>query len=128
MWGTCCFNKGDIKVTLGTGSFLNLNTGSECNASIYGLYPLVAWNHGEVIYTMEGSSNDTGSIIQWAMNFGLQFRYISIVTFFMYANYMCVSSGLFADASESATIANTVNGTDGVFFVPAFSGLGVNLN
>lgn len=75
MWGSCCFNKGDIKVTLGTGSFLNLNTSSQCNASIYGLYPLVAWKCGddknkEVTYCMEGASNDTGSIIQWATHFG----------------------------------------------------------
>lgn len=78
MWGSCCFNKGDIKVTLGTGSFLNLNTGSICHASIHGLYPLVAWNHRnrggtdqEVVYCMEGASNDTGSVIQWAMRLGI---------------------------------------------------------
>lgn len=63
MWGSCCFNKGDVKVmeaftlcidlqhckfvskqvTLGTGSFLNVNTGQKCHASVHGLYPLVAW-------------------------------------------------------------------------------------
>lgn len=77
MWGSCCFNTGDIKITLGTGSFLNLNTGSQCPASIYGLYPLVAWRYGdkqsdsELVYCMEGAANDTGSIIQWALNFGM---------------------------------------------------------
>lgn len=77
MWGSCCFNVGDIKITLGTGSFLNLNTGAQCNASIYGLYPLVAWKckdkespNSELVYCMEGAANDTGSIIQWAINFG----------------------------------------------------------
>lgn len=75
MWGACCFKQGDIKVTLGTGSFLNVNTASECNASIYGLYPLVAWKCGKsrqnaIAYAMEGASNDTGSVIQWALNFG----------------------------------------------------------
>lgn len=81
MWGSCCFNTGDIKITLGTGSFLNLNTGSQCHASIYGLYPLVAWkcdgklsnDKPETIYCMEGAANDTGSIIQWAINFGKLF-------------------------------------------------------
>lgn len=109
MWGSCCFNTGDIKITLGTGSFLNLNTGSQCPASIYGLYPLVAWryndkqsNNNELIYCMEGAANDTGSIIQWAMNFGL-----------------------FEDPSKSAEIANSVDDTEDVYFVPAFSGLGV---
>lgn len=79
MWGSCCFNTGDIKITLGTGSFLNLNTGPQCHASIYGLYPLVAWktngnssnDKSEVVYCMEGAANDTGSIIQWAINFGM---------------------------------------------------------
>lgn len=77
MWGSCCFNTGDIKITLGTGSFMNLNTGTHCPASIYGLYPLVAWRcnnkkngESELVYCMEGASNDTGSIIQWAINFG----------------------------------------------------------
>lgn len=82
MWGSCCFNTGDIKITLGTGSFLNLNTGSQCPASIYGLYPLVAWRyadkqseHSELVYCMEGAANDTGSIIQWAMNFGMNYLF-----------------------------------------------------
>lgn len=80
MWGSCCFNKGDIKVTMGTGTFLNLNTGSHCHASIYGLYPLVAWQYknrvlkeDETIYCMEGSANDTGTVIQWAINLGRKF-------------------------------------------------------
>lgn len=110
MWGSCCFNTGDIKITLGTGSFLNLNTGPQCPASIYGLYPLVAWRYAdkpadktELVYCMEGAANDTGSIIQWAMNFGL-----------------------FDDPSKSAEIANSVDDTEEVYFVPAFSGLGVS--
>lgn len=111
MWGSCCFDKGDIKVTLGTGSFLNVNTGSECSASIYGLYPLVAWqyedyneNKTELVYCIEGASNDTGSIIQWAINFGL-----------------------FKDPSESAAIAESVDDSEDIYFVPAFSGLGVSV-
>lgn len=110
MWGSCCFNKGDVKITLGTGSFLNVNTGSECHASIHGLYPLVAWQyrnpqlkHEETVYCVEGASSDTGSIIKWAMDFGL-----------------------FSDPSESSSIAESVENTDGVYFIPAFSGLGVS--
>lgn len=111
MWGSCSFNVGDVKVTLGTGSFLNVNTGSQCNASVHGLYPIVAWQctnpelkQKEVIYAMEGSSNDTGSIIRWAMDFGL-----------------------FSDPKDSASIAMSVEDSDGVYFIPAFSGLGVGL-
>lgn len=111
LFGSNCFNKGDIKVTLGTGSFLNVNTGDKCNASVHGLYPLVAWRlHNnenpkiaELIYCVEGASNDTGSIIQWAINFGL-----------------------FKDPSLSSDIANSVENSDGAYFVPAFSGIGVS--
>lgn len=77
---------------------------------MYGLYPLVAWQYEdrtdskkELVYCMEGASNDTGTIIQWAINFGL-----------------------FEDPSTSAAIAESVDDSEDVYFVPAFSGLGVS--
>lgn len=105
MWGSCCFEKGDLKVTLGTGSFLDLNTGQSCHASVHGLYPLVAWqvNETETFYCMEGGSSDTGSIIKWAQSFGL-----------------------FSDPQFSSDIALSASDSEDVFFVPAFSGLGVS--
>lgn len=109
MWGSVCFEKGDLKVTLGTGSFLDLNTGSACHASVHGLYPLVAWKVGaggaeeETVYSMEGGSSDTGSLIKWAQSFGM-----------------------FTDPKDSSSIAMSVPDPDGVFFIPAFSGLGVS--
>ncbi|XP_055682185.1 putative glycerol kinase 5 isoform X1 [Lutzomyia longipalpis] len=112
MWGSCCFGKGDVKVTLGTGSFMNLNTGKDCHASIYGLYPLVAWrvfnrdsNTTEVAYCVEGQSNDTGSIIRWGIDFGL-----------------------FDDPSASSDMAYSVDDSEEIFFIPAFSGLGAPMN
>lgn len=109
MWGSCSFNVGDVKVTLGTGSFLNVNTGAQCNASVHGLYPMVAWQCinseqklKDLVYCMEGSANDTGSIIRWAIDFGL-----------------------FKDPADSSDIAMSVDDSDGVYFIPAFSGLGV---
>lgn len=140
MWGSCCFNTGDIKITLGTGSFLNLNTGSQCPASIYGLYPLVAWRYNErqgekteLVYCMEGAANDTGSIIQWAMNFGTCNIWIFkfVVAPFLWNEILkswknWTISGLFEDPSKSAEIANSVDDTEEVYFVPAFSGLGVS--
>lgn len=60
-----------MKVTMGTGSFLDVNTGRSAHASATGIYPLVAWRFGnEYAYAVEGSSNDTGSLIQWAMGIG----------------------------------------------------------
>lgn len=108
MWGSVCFARGDMKVTLGTGSFLDLNTGSSCHASVHGLYPLVAWtvakdDQQEVVYSMEGGSSDTGTLIKWAQ-----------------------SLGLFVDPKDSADMAFSVPDTEGVFFIPAFSGLGVS--
>uniref|UniRef100_A0A1Y9H2M2 Glycerol kinase 5 n=1 Tax=Anopheles dirus TaxID=7168 RepID=A0A1Y9H2M2_9DIPT len=106
LWGTCCFGRGDVKITMGTGSFLNVNTGTKCLASVHGLYPLIGYRlqgaaGTDINYLMEGSSNDTGSIIEWAL-----------------------SVGLFEDPADSATMAMSVPTTDGVLFVPAFSGLG----
>ncbi|XP_065092993.1 putative glycerol kinase 5 [Ochlerotatus camptorhynchus] len=106
LWGTCCFEKGEVKVTMGTGAFLNVNTGSTCLASVHGLYPLVGYktnsiNSTELVYLMEGASNDNGSIIEWAM-----------------------SIGLFTDPRDSSDMALSVPDSDGVSFIPAFSGLG----
>lgn len=107
MWGQCCFNRGEVKVTLGTGSFLNVNCGSTCHASCHGLYPIVAWglNGKEIVYSVEGASNDNGSVIEWA-----------------------VANGFIDDVSRSAEIAESVPDTDGVYFIPAFSGLGAPFN
>lgn len=107
LWGNCCFEKGDVKITMGTGSFLNINTGATCLASVHGLYPLVgykmaSYDSSELVYLMEGASNDNGSIIEWAM-----------------------SIGLFTDPRDSADMALSVPNSDGVSFIPAFSGLGV---
>ncbi|XP_077291808.1 glycerol kinase 5 [Arctopsyche grandis] len=106
MWGSCCFEPGDIKLTMGTGSFIDINTGKDPHASVLGLYPLVAWKYGsELIYMAEGSNNDTGSIMQWAE-----------------------SAGLIEDPTESSNLANSVSDSDGVYFVPAFTGLGPPIN
>lgn len=105
MFGNCCFDKGNVKVTMGTGSFLNINSGNECHASVQGLYPLLSWSIGnEFVYSVEGASNDTGSIIKWANTF------------------------LFDNPSETSDLAYSVDSSDGVFFVPAFSGLGAPIN
>jgi hypothetical protein len=73
-----------------------------------GLYPVVAWQFRDPIqddltYALEGSASDTGTIINWAM-----------------------SLGLFREPSELADLANSVDSSDGVYFIPAFSGLGVS--
>ncbi|XP_061721181.1 putative glycerol kinase 5 [Cydia pomonella] len=106
MWGSCCFEVGDVKLTMGTGTFFNINTGSVPHANVAGLYPIVGWRLGdELVYSAEGSNNDTASIIKWAQNLGL-----------------------FENPQDSASIAESVPDTDGVYFIPAFSGLGAPYN
>ncbi|CAL1676357.1 unnamed protein product [Lasius platythorax] len=106
LFGSGCFKPSDLKVTMGTGTFVNVNTGWEPHASIAGLYPVVGWRIGkELIYLVEGSSSDTGILIEWAK-----------------------SIGIVNDATETADMANSVNDTDGVYFIPAFSGLQAPIN
>ncbi|KAL0869923.1 hypothetical protein ABMA27_006119 [Loxostege sticticalis] len=106
MWGSCCFEVGDVKLTMGTGTFFDINTGSHPHASVSGLYPVVGWQIGkELVYSAEGANSDTASIIKWAQNLGL-----------------------FGDPEETAEIAQSVPDSDGVYFIPAFSGLGPPYN
>ncbi|CAG5049140.1 unnamed protein product [Parnassius apollo] len=106
MWGSCCFDVGEVKVTMGTGTFFNINTGRTPHASVSGLYPVVAWRLGnELVFSAEGASNDTATIITWAQ-----------------------SIGLFENPADTAEIAMSVPDTDGTYFIPAFSGLGPPYN
>lgn len=103
IFGSQCFNKGDVKITMGTGAFLDLITGDSCHASIKGMYPLVAWQYDkETTFCVEGAAHDMGTIIAWGQN-----------------------CGLFTDPRETSSIAESIEDTNGVYFVPAFSGLGV---
>ncbi|XP_045502007.1 putative glycerol kinase 5 [Colias croceus] len=106
MWGSCCFDVGDVKLTMGTGTFFNINTGDSPHASVSGLYPVVGWRLGsELVFSAEGANNDTASIIKWAQNLGL-----------------------FDKPEDTSEIALSVPDSDGVFFIPAFSGLGPPYN
>uniref|UniRef100_A0A1A9W3H6 Glycerol kinase 5 n=1 Tax=Glossina brevipalpis TaxID=37001 RepID=A0A1A9W3H6_9MUSC len=106
IFGNQCFNKDDVKITMGTGAFLNLITGSCCQASLKGMYPLVAWQFNkQTIYCVEGAAHDIGTIIAWGQQ-----------------------CGLYTDPTETSSIAESVKDSDGVFFIPAFSGLGAPLN
>ncbi|XP_041126280.1 putative glycerol kinase 5 isoform X2 [Polyodon spathula] len=106
MFGECCFDRGDVKITMGTGTFININTGNKPHASVSGLYPVVGWKIGqEVVYLAEGNAADTGTAIKWAQELDL-----------------------FSDAAETEAMANSVPDADGVCFVPSFSGLQAPLN
>ncbi|GAB3063077.1 glycerol kinase GlpK [Salinicoccus sesuvii] len=103
LFGQTCFQEGDAKNTYGTGCFLLMNTGSEAIKSENGLLTTIAYGiDGEVKYALEGSIFVAGSAIQWLRD-GLR---------------------MFNNSSQSEAYANRIESTDGVYMVPAFTGLG----
>ena len=103
LFGQACYNPGMAKNTYGTGSFILLNSGSKPIVSQQGLLTSLAWGiDGKVNYALEGSVFITGAAIQWLID-GLK---------------------IIKSASESEALARSVEDNGGVYFVPAFVGLG----
>ena len=103
LFGQGCHKRGDAKNTYGTGGFLLMNTGESPVFSENGLVTSVAWGlDGKVNYVLEGSVFICGAAIQWLRD--------------------CL--GILSSAAESEAIASQVKNTGGVYFVPAFVGLG----
>lgn len=103
LFGQCCYRRGDVKNTYGTGGFLLMNTGDECVESKNGLLTTVAWSvGGKVTYALEGSVFVSGAAIKWLRD------------------ELCVIQS----AEETQAIAESVPDNGGVYFVPAFVGLG----
>jgi glycerol kinase len=103
LFGQACFEPGMTKNTYGTGCFLLMQTGTTPVFSKQGLLTTVAWDIGQGLnYALEGSVFNTGSAIQWLRD---ELKIIS-------------------RASDCDTLASSVASTDGVQFVPAFTGLG----
>ncbi|XP_032991354.1 putative glycerol kinase 5 isoform X2 [Rhinolophus ferrumequinum] len=106
MFGECCFQTGDVKLTMGTGTFLDINTGNNPQQSVGGFYPLIGWKIGqEVVCLAESNAGDTGTAIKWAQQLDL-----------------------FTDAAETETMAKSLEDSEGVYFVPSFNGLQAPLN
>ena len=105
LFGHQCFEPGSVKNTYGTGCFLLMNTGATAPDSRNGLLSTVAWRLGgskSSVYALEGSVFVAGAAVQWLRD-ELQ---------------------LVRSAEETATLAAAVPDTGGVYFVPAFVGLG----
>ncbi len=103
LFGQMCLETGMAKTTYGTGCFLVMNTGKVAVKSKNNLLTTVGWKLGnEVTYALEGSVFIGGAAIQWLRD-GL---------------------GLLEDAADSEAMAMAVEDNDGVYFVPALSGLG----
>ncbi len=104
LFGQACYRPGMAKNTYGTGSFVLLHTGTEPVPSEQRLLTTIAWRIGEdpVEYAQEGAIFVTGAAVQWLRD-GLE---------------------IIESASESADLAASVVHNDGVYFVPALTGLG----
>ena len=103
LFGQTCFDEGDAKNTYGTGSFYLMNTGEEAVESEHGLLTTIGFQlSGEPVrYALEGAIFSTGAAIEWLEDVGFV-----------------------DDPAETAVLARSVDSTDGVYVVPAFTGLG----
>ena len=103
LYGQGCIEPGTAKNTYGTGCFLLMQTGKHPVFSEHGLLTTIAWKlNGELHYSLEGSVFTAGAAVQWLRD----------------------ELGLIADASETETIAASLSSNDGVYLVPAFTGMG----
>ncbi len=103
LFGQCCFDMGDCKSTYGTGCFILMNTKDKIIKSNKGLLTTIAWGlNGKVEYALEGSVFVSGSVIQWLRD-NLEF---------------------FEKSIDCEKAVKDQNPSNGVYFVPAFVGLG----
>ena len=103
LFGQCCFQPGMVKNTYGTGCFMLMNAGKKQPVSRNNLLSTVAWKlRASTEYALEGSVFIAGAVVQWLRD-GL---------------------GIIRSSKDSETLASQVPDSGGVFFVPAFAGLG----
>ncbi len=102
-FGQACFQAGDVKSTYGTGCFVLANTGDTAVESENNLLTTIAWRlNGETTYALEGSIFVAGAAVQWLRD----------------------ELKIIKDAAETAALAESIETNNGVYLVPAFTGLG----
>jgi len=103
LFGQNCYLPGMIKTTYGTGSSVMMNIGEKPVFSGSGIVTSVGWvSTGETVYVLEGNINSTGKTIEW----------------------IAENAELLSSPKESGIIASKLPDNGGVYFVPAFTGLG----
>jgi glycerol kinase len=103
LFGQMCFQRGMAKATYGTGGFMLMNTGKEAVVSRNNLITTIGYSQGgELVYALEGSVFIAGAAVQWLRD----------------------NLGIIKSSAEVEALALSVEDTAGVFFVPAFTGLG----
>jgi len=103
LFGQMCIEPGMVKNTYGTGCFMMMNIGDKPISSVSKLLTTVAWRVGkETQYALEGSIFIAGAVVQWLRD----------------------SLGIIKKSEEVEALAAQVKSSEGVYFVPAFAGLG----
>lgn len=103
LFGQQCMQPGMVKNTYGTGCFMLMNIGEQFALSKSGLLTTIAWGlDGKITYALEGSVFIAGAVIQWLRD----------------------TLQIISSSAESEDLARSISGNDGVYFVPAFTGLG----
>jgi glycerol kinase len=102
-FGQACFDPGDVKSTYGTGCFALVNTGTKVPVSKNGLLATSGYRVGKkMAYAIEGSIFIAGAVVQWLRD----------------------ALGVIRDAEEIEALARIAKDAEGLYFVPAFTGLG----
>ncbi len=103
LFGQMCVDKGMVKNTYGTGCFVVMNTGSQAVVSKHNLLTTIAWKiNDDICYALEGSIFIAGAAVQWLRD----------------------KLNIIQSSQEIETLAASVNDNGGVYFIPAFVGLG----
>lgn len=102
LFGHCCFEAGEVKISQGSGAFVDLNVGSKPRLSKRGLFPLIAWvKNGKPVYMLEGYVATAGTLIDW-LGQGI---------------------GLSSNGKELDALAAQCDDTEGITVVPTASGI-----
>jgi glycerol kinase len=102
-FGEGCFHPGEAKATLGTGSSILCNIGSVPSTSDHGMVTTICWSMADRIdYALEGIIVTCGATVKWLRD----------------------QLGLIAASAETESMARAVENNGGVYFIPAFSGMG----
>ncbi|GFR09468.1 putative glycerol kinase 5 [Trichonephila clavata] len=97
IFGAGCFKNKEMSCTMGTGTFLHVNTGCEPASSCSGIYPLIGWTiASNTSYILECGMHDVGSVLHVAQNLGF-----------------------FDDPNTSSDIAQSVSDSGGIYFLPS---------
>lgn len=102
LFGHRCFNKGDVKVSLGSGAFVCMNVGAKPKFSTKGLFPLIGWTfNGIPDYILEGQVATVGTYINWLVE----------------------KAGIFDSPQELDKLADECENSNGVYCVPTLTGI-----